>query len=51
MVAGNPAVKPDMIPLGRFGTIEETADVALMLCGNGYITGQTIGVNGGLYLG
>jgi 3-oxoacyl-[acyl-carrier protein] reductase len=37
------------IPVGRLGTVEEVADVALMLAGNGYITGQTINVNGWLY--
>lgn len=42
--------KPEMLPVGRFGTMEETADVALMLVRNGYITGQTIQVNGGLYM-
>ena len=41
--------KPDLIPLGRFGRVEEVADVVLMLVRNGYITGQTINVNGGLY--
>jgi 3-oxoacyl-[acyl-carrier protein] reductase len=51
MVASNPNVKPDMIPVGRFGTVEECADVAVLLAENAYITGQTIGVNGGLYLG
>ena len=51
MVSANPVVKPDMIPMGRFGEIGEVADVAVMLAGNGFITGQTIGVNGGLYLG
>jgi 3-oxoacyl-[acyl-carrier protein] reductase len=50
MVASNPHVKPDMIPVGRFGRVEECADVAVLLAGNGYITGQTISVNGGLYL-
>ena len=50
MVASNPVAKPDMIPIGRFGEIEEVADVAVMLAANGYITGQTINVNGGLYL-
>jgi 3-oxoacyl-[acyl-carrier protein] reductase len=50
MLASNPAFKPDMIPVGRFGEIEEVADAALMLAGNGYITGQTINVNGGYYL-
>jgi 3-oxoacyl-[acyl-carrier protein] reductase len=50
MVSSNPAVKPDMIPMGRFGEIEEVADAAVMLAGNAFITGQTINVNGGLYL-
>jgi 3-oxoacyl-[acyl-carrier protein] reductase len=47
MVAG---VQPTMIPLGRFGTSEEVADVCVMLATNGYITGQTISVNGGAYM-
>jgi 3-oxoacyl-[acyl-carrier protein] reductase len=51
MVASNPHVKPDMIPVGRFGQVEECVDVAVLLAGNAYITGQTIGVNGGMYLG
>ena len=49
MVAGNPHVKPDIIPVGRFGRVEECADVAVLLARNAYITGQTIAVNGGLY--
>ncbi|MGA2402681.1 MAG: 3-oxoacyl-ACP reductase family protein [Syntrophobacteraceae bacterium] len=40
---------PDHIPVGRFGKVEEVADVVLMLARNGYITGQTINVNGGWY--
>ncbi len=36
--------------MGRFGDIEEVADVALMLARNAYITGQTINVNGGYYM-
>jgi 3-oxoacyl-[acyl-carrier protein] reductase len=50
MVTGNPNAKPDLIPVGRFGTVEEAADVAVMLARNGYITGQTINVNGGWYM-
>jgi len=49
MVASNPHIKPDMIPVGRFGRVEECADVAVMLARNAYITGQTISVNGGMY--
>jgi 3-oxoacyl-[acyl-carrier protein] reductase len=37
--------------VGRFGAVEEAADVAVMLTRNGYITGQTINVNGGWYMG
>ena len=48
MVVANPNVKPDMIPVGRFGEVEECADVAVMLARNGYVTGQTIAVNGGM---
>ena len=32
--------------MGRFGTVEEIAKVVVMLASNGYITGQTINVNG-----
>lgn len=49
MVTANPRARPDMIPMGRFGTVEETASAAMMLVSNGYITGQTISVNGGVY--
>ncbi len=42
-------VTPEKIPLGRFGTVEEVADVAVMMVKNGYLTGQTIHLNGGWY--
>ena len=51
MSAGLPQLRPDLIPVGRFGTPEEVAEVALMLACNGYITGQTVNVNGGRYQG
>jgi 3-oxoacyl-[acyl-carrier protein] reductase len=40
------------IPLGRFGTCQEVADCIAFLAGPaaGYITGQVIGVNGGIYM-
>ena len=40
------------IPLRRIGKVSEIAETALFLSSNeaGYITGQTIAVNGGLYM-
>lgn len=40
------------IPLGRFAAPEEVADLALFLASDaaGYVTGQVIGINGGLYM-
>ncbi len=40
------------IPLGRFGTCEEVAEVIVFLAGEkaGYITGQVFNINGGLYM-
>jgi 3-oxoacyl-[acyl-carrier protein] reductase len=35
------------IPVGRAGLGEEIAQAVLLLAGNGYMTGQTIAVNGG----
>jgi 3-oxoacyl-[acyl-carrier protein] reductase len=37
------------IPVGRLGTAEEVAQVVLMVVANGYVTGQTIQVNGGTH--
>src|SRR6202022_371332 len=50
MIKYNPAIKPTLIPIGRFGTVDEVSAIAVMLAGNGYITGQTINVNGGWYM-
>jgi 3-oxoacyl-[acyl-carrier protein] reductase len=38
------------LPIGRFGAPEEVAEAVLMVVGNGFITGQTIPVNGGILL-
>ena len=40
----------DRVPLGRFGTPEDVAEAVTFLCteGAGYITGQVIGIDGGL---
>ena len=42
----------EKIPLGRFGACAEVAEVIVFLAGAeaGYITGQVINVNGGLYM-
>lgn len=50
MVTANLNATPGRIPVGRFGRADETAEVAVMLASNGYITGQTINVNGGWYM-
>jgi 3-oxoacyl-[acyl-carrier protein] reductase len=50
MVTSNPRARADVIPVGRFGAVDEVAEVAVMLARNGYITGQTFNVNGGWYM-
>jgi len=50
MVAANPNAQPAHIPVGRLGHVDEVADVAVMLAKNGYMTGQTINVNGGWFM-
>jgi 3-oxoacyl-[acyl-carrier protein] reductase len=49
MITSNAKASPSRIPLGRFGSVEEVASVVVLLATNGYITGQTINVNGGWY--
>lgn len=39
------------VPVGRLGAPEEVARAVLMVIDNPYITGQTIGVNGGVLFG
>jgi 3-oxoacyl-[acyl-carrier protein] reductase len=50
MVASNPNASPEVIPMGRYGRLEEVASVAVLLAENDYMTGQTISVNGGWYM-
>jgi 3-oxoacyl-[acyl-carrier protein] reductase len=40
------------VPLGRFGTADEVAAAVSFLAGReaGYITGQVLGINGGMYM-
>jgi 3-oxoacyl-[acyl-carrier protein] reductase len=48
MVRSGLASSPGRIPLGRFGSAEECAQVVLMLVGNAYMTGQTVALSGGM---
>jgi NAD(P)-dependent dehydrogenase (short-subunit alcohol dehydrogenase family) len=45
--------KAKNIPMGRLGTIEEIASIAIFLASeqSSYVTGQTINANGGMYFG
>jgi 3-oxoacyl-[acyl-carrier protein] reductase len=47
MTRTNVKASTAIIPMGRFGSVEEVSDIALLLATNGYITGQTIHANGG----
>jgi 3-oxoacyl-[acyl-carrier protein] reductase len=47
MTRTNVKASPANIPMARFGSVEEVADIAVLLATNGYITGQTINANGG----
>jgi 3-oxoacyl-[acyl-carrier protein] reductase len=49
MMRANPRATASVIPIGRFGTVEEVASVVLMLAENGYMTGQSVNPNGGWY--
>jgi 3-oxoacyl-[acyl-carrier protein] reductase len=48
MVKQGLASAASRIPLGRFGTPEECAQVVMMLVGNAYMTGQTVALSGGM---
>ena len=48
MVRQGLASSPSRIPLGRFGTPQECAQVVMMLVGNAYMTGQTVALSGGM---
>jgi 3-oxoacyl-[acyl-carrier protein] reductase len=49
MMRANPRATSSVIPIGRFGTVDEVASVVLMLAENAYLTGQTVNPNGGWY--
>jgi 3-oxoacyl-[acyl-carrier protein] reductase len=49
MITSNPRARPERIPVQRFGRPEEVAALAVAVLANGYVTGQTFQVNGGVY--
>ena len=50
MIRSAPNARADRIPLGRFGAAEEVADAIVAVAANAFITGQTLQVNGGVYM-
>jgi len=50
MVAGLPKDLASRIPVGAIGSPDEVARVAVTLAQSSFITGQTININGGLYM-
>jgi 3-oxoacyl-[acyl-carrier protein] reductase len=49
MLPGDPGDLASRIPVGRLGRPEEVADLALAVLRNGYLTGQVVGLDGGLH--
>jgi 3-oxoacyl-[acyl-carrier protein] reductase len=50
MITHNKSLRPDLLPVGRFGHVDEVADAVVYLASNGYTTGQTLNLNGGWYM-
>jgi 3-oxoacyl-[acyl-carrier protein] reductase len=49
MLPGDPGDLAAHIPAGRLGTPEEVAALARTVIANGYVTGQVIGIDGGMH--
>jgi 3-oxoacyl-[acyl-carrier protein] reductase len=49
MLRANPRATFSVIPVGRYGLVDEVASVVLMLAENAFMTGQTVNPNGGWY--
>jgi 3-oxoacyl-[acyl-carrier protein] reductase len=49
MLPGDPGDLAKLIPVGRLGTPEEVADLALAVLENGYITNHVIPIDGGMH--
>lgn len=50
MVTHDLRADPKVVPIGRFGTVEEVSGIVVMLAQNAYMTGQTIYASGGMYM-
>ncbi len=50
MITVDMGIKTPRTPIGRFGQPEEVADVVTAMIRNGFITGQTLVINGGIYM-
>lgn len=49
MLPGSPDDLKGRVPVGRLGRPEEVADLVLAVVGNGYLTNQTLSLDGGSY--
>ena len=49
MMTADLGVSTPHTPMERFGTVEETVDAVMLMVRNGYITGQTLLLNGGIH--
>jgi 3-oxoacyl-[acyl-carrier protein] reductase len=49
MLPGNEEELAARVPVGRLGTPEEVAGLALAVLANGYVTNQVIGIDGGMF--
>jgi 3-oxoacyl-[acyl-carrier protein] reductase len=49
MLPGDPGALATMIPVGRLGTPEEVADMAMAMLRNGYMTNQVVSLDGGMH--
>ena len=49
MLPGDPGELTKAIPVGRLGTPEEVADLAMAILGNGYITSKVFAIDGGIH--
>jgi 3-oxoacyl-[acyl-carrier protein] reductase len=50
MIAGVAAASPERLPVGRLGKASEVADLTVAIASNGFVTGQTVQINGGVYM-